>query len=112
MYSTFERFEISSESLTEIVYFVIGVLIKYKNIDTSQVDIDTLPSVPRGNGLGIAHELLGEMGVEELIGNDEELDKHIQALYDYLRVALEKSLHSSDKNGGILLQQLRNIGCE
>lgn len=112
MYSTFERFDVSGERLTEIVYFVIGVLIKYKNVETSQVDIDTLPSVPSGGGLDIAHELLNEMNADELIDNDEELDKHIQSLYDYLRVSLERTLHSSDNNGALLLQQLREMGCE
>jgi len=107
MYKTFSNTELSNESFVNIIHFVIGVLIKYKHVLSSEVSIDTLPSAPKGYDLTVAHDFLKEINATSLIDNDEQLNMHIQNLYKLLKSRMEKTLNTDKKNGKALLNRLR-----
>ncbi|EHK8987297.1 hypothetical protein V4T56_004189 [Vibrio vulnificus] len=109
MYSVLNDKSISNESLINIVHFIIGVLIKYKSIDSVDIDIDTLKTAPTDLDLKIAHEFLDEIHVNSLIDNDIELDRHIQNLYELLKERMETSLNTSKTNGLELLKKMRSM---
>lgn len=109
MYKTLSGNNLSSESLAKIIHFVIGVLIKYKNVFSSELDINTLTTVPDDEDLLLAHQLLDEIDAKKLIDNDVEIDKIIYNLYLYLKESMEISLNTSDENGVILLNKLRRM---
>jgi hypothetical protein len=107
MYKTFLNNELSNESFVNIIHFLIGVLIKYKYIISSEVSIDTLPSTPKGSDLTVAHDFLKEINATNLINDDEQLNMHVQNLYKLLKSRMEKSLNTDEKNGEALLNRLR-----
>ncbi|WP_447830807.1 hypothetical protein [Aeromonas salmonicida] len=107
MYKTLSNIDVSNESYAKIIHFVIGVLIKYKYLGSSDFSIDLISTAPKGQDLEIAHNFLSEINASNLVGNDEVLNMHIQNLYESLKSRMEISLKTDNKNGEVLLNRLR-----
>jgi len=99
---------ISTPDLATIIHFVIKVLNKFRNKENSGLKLEDLPIRPDSNILKICDELLKEINIADISGDDTKIDSHINALFAILQDRLRTDAPSNKNRGKVLLENLRN----
>lgn len=106
MYNTLENSKLSLPDLTSIIHHAIKMLSKVKSSD-NETQLRDLP-IPLGElNFEICHALLNEINIRKIQGNNVEIDKQINNLYNFLYSRMSKELNTDDKNGKSLLEKLK-----
>ena len=106
MYSSIQV-DITTSDLSEIIYYVIKVLNKFKSHETSEINFSELPNLPRPENLMIANNLLGELDIRSIKGNNTLIDTHIYSLFKILNERVQSENTSRKEDGISILARFR-----
>jgi len=107
MYETLKKRSLNLDDLTTIIHFTIKILNKFKSVH-SESTLSDIKLAPHGENYNLCKDLLNEIGIDNLRGNDAELDKHISNLYLFLQERMSKELNINTERGIELLKTLKN----
>ncbi len=106
MYNSIPK-NLTNTELTSVVHFVVKMLNKYKSKESREVKIMDLPVNPGEKLLPVCLNLLDEINVEKLVGKNNLIDQHIQALLEMLTKKLNTEVNQETSRGKELLEKFK-----
>ena len=106
MYNSIPQ-NLTNKDLTTVIYFAVKILNKYKSEGSRDVKLINLSVTPDEILYPICNNLLHEIGIEKLYGNDLILDNEIKQLYEVLELRLQNELNNTNSQAKDLLKKFR-----
>ena len=98
---------LTNTDLTTVIYFTVKMLNKYKNKGSRKIKLNELSVNPDEKLYPICNNLLQEIGIEKLNGNNLIIDIHIKRLYEILELRLQNELNKTSNQAKDLLIKFR-----